>query len=189
MGEKLIFIRHSAVQINPELPSREWSLSEDGRSRTLHLASQLISHNLTRIITSQEPKASETGQIIASELNLPWQTAPNLHEHNREGVPFFERKDEFVTAVTHFFQNPDTLIFGNETANQTFERFDTAVHHLIAIYPSDTLAIVSHGTVMALFLSHYNQFNPVPFWQNLKMPDFFVVTLPDFTFHDSRFTL
>lgn len=177
--KNLLFVRHSAVQRNPEIPSREWPLSEDGRSRTRQIAPRLIPHNPTRIITSDEPKARETGQIIANELGLPWQPAANLHEHDRQGAPFFTSKEAFETAVAHFFNNLDTLVFGNETANQAFERFDTAVHHLIAAYPGDTLAIVTHGTVLTLFLARYNQFAPIPFWQKLQLPDLFVVSLPD----------
>jgi broad specificity phosphatase PhoE len=189
MSRTLLFIRHSAVQIDPEKPAREWPLSEDGRSRTRRLVPQIASHKPACIITSEESKAVETGQIIAAELNLPWQTAPNLHEHDRQGVPFLADKEEFETAVARFFRHPDQLIFGNETANQVLERFDTAVHALIATYPTDTLAIVTHGTVLTLFLAYYNQIDPLTFWKKLKLPDFFVVTLPNFTFHVSRFTL
>ncbi|MCB9422840.1 MAG: histidine phosphatase family protein [Ardenticatenaceae bacterium] len=179
VNRKFLFIRHAAVAVDPAVPAREWSLSSDGRSRTRSLAPQLTPYDLTRIITSDESKARETGQIIAETLGLPWQSAPNLHEHNRQGAPFFTSKEAFETAVARFFDNPDTLVFGNETANQTFARFDTAVRHLLAVYPNDTLAIVTHGTVLTLFLAHYNQFTPFPFWQKLQMPDFFVVTLPD----------
>ena len=177
------------MQIDLEKPSREWPLSEDGRSRARQLTLQIADHNPTRIITSEEAKAVETGQIIANELDIPWQTAPGLQEHDRQGVPFLADKEEFITAVTRFFHHPDQLVFGNETANQACVRFDTAVHQLIDKYPTETLAIVTHGTVLALFLTHYNQFDPIPFWQVLQLPDFLVVTLPDFTFHVSRFTL
>ncbi len=178
MGSRLIFVRHAAVQIDPHVPGREWRLSTDGRSRARQLASQLIPYNPTRVFTSEEPKARETGQIVANELGLPWQTAPGLQEHNRENVPFFDSRGAFETAVARFFTQPDQLVFGNETANQALERFDTAVHHLIAANPNDTLAIVSHGTVLTLFLAHYNQFDPLPFWQNLQLPDCFIVFPP-----------
>lgn len=177
--KNLLLIRHSAVRRSPETPSREWPLSDDGRSRARQLAQQLIPYNLTRIVTSEEPKARETGQIMANELGIPWQSAPHLQEHDRQGAPFFTSREAFETAVARFFHNPDQVVFGRETANQAFERFDTAVHHLLTSYPDDTLAIVSHGTVLTLFLAHYNPLDPVPFWQNLDLPDFFVVSLPD----------
>ena len=189
MAQKLIFIRHAAVEIDPTVPSNEWRLSANGRSATRRLASQIILHNPSRIITSTEPKAAETGQIVAAELGLPCQTVPNLHEHERSSVGYFASKADFETAVAHFFAHPSQLVFGDETANQARDRFDTAVHTLLAAGPNETLAIVTHGTVLTLFLAHYNQFAPVPFWQTLHLPDFFVVNRPDFTFHDSRFTL
>ncbi|MEJ2747587.1 MAG: histidine phosphatase family protein [Anaerolineae bacterium] len=178
MNRKFLFIRHAAVAVNPAVPAREWSLSSDGRSRAGLLASQLIPHNPTRIITSDEPKAQETGQIIARELEIPWQTARNLQEHDRQRAPFFTSQEAFETAVARFFHNPGELVLGNETANQTFTRFDTAVHHLLTAYPDDTLAIVTHGTVLTLFLAHYNNFDPIPFWQQIKQPDYFVVSQP-----------
>lgn len=180
MSRQLVFIRHAAVQIKPGIPSKEWRLSNNGRSCASRLAPQIASYHPTRLITSSELKASETGEIIANVLGLPCQTAPELHEHDRQGVTFFESREEFVAAVTRFFRYPDKLIFGNETAHQALERFDTAVNHLITQYPTDTLAIVTHGTVLTLFLAHHNQFNPIPFWTNIKLPDFFVVNLPAF---------
>jgi broad specificity phosphatase PhoE len=195
MAQKLIFVRHAAVEIDPAVPSNEWRLSDNGRSLTHHLIPQIAVHNPTRIITSSENKARETGQIIADVLGSSCQTAPNLHEHERSRVGYFEHKADFVTAVHHFFTHPNQLVFGDETANQARERFDTAVHHLIAQHPhdanvsSETLAIVTHGTVLTLFLAHYNQIEPFHFWQTLELPDYFVVSLPDFTFHESRFTL
>lgn len=178
MSDRLVFIRHSAVAVDPAKPAREWLLSDNGRSRARQLAPQLIPYHPTRILTSEEPKARETGQIIANKLGLPWQTALNLHEHERGKEPYFASREAFETAVARFFNNPDQLVFGQETANQALKRFDTAVHHLVAIYPNDTLAIVSHGTVLTLFLAHYNQFAPIPFWQKLRLPDFKVVSLP-----------
>lgn len=181
-GKNLLLIRHSAVQRSQETPSREWPLSDDGRSRTRQFAPQLIPYNLTRIFTSEEPKARETGQIIANELGLPWQTAPDLQEHSRENAPFFISQEGFETAVARFFNNPDQLVFGNETANQALERFDTAVHRLITDYPEDTLAIVTHGTILTLFVTHYNtQIDPLTFWQNLSLPCKIILSLPTLT--------
>ncbi|MFQ5436629.1 MAG: hypothetical protein ACE5FD_17365, partial [Anaerolineae bacterium] len=44
---KLIFIRHSKVQIDPARPSHEWPLSADGRARALTLAPQIAAYTPT----------------------------------------------------------------------------------------------------------------------------------------------
>ena len=178
----LIFIRHAAVAQDPTISSHEWVLSKDGRSRTRALIPHITSISEatpTRIITSHEQKAKQTGQIIAEALDLPCTTAPGLQEHNRTGAPYFENVTDFRNTIQQLFLQPDELIFGTETATQARTRFTQAIHTLLAQYPSDTLAIVTHGTILTLFLAHHNpHLDPITFWQRLKLPDLVVVSLP-----------
>ena len=190
MPDKLIFIRHSAVQIDPARPSREWLLSVDGRTRCRQLAPALDNYQPTRILTSREAKAAETGRILAEELGLPWQTAPNLHEHDRVGAPYFDSQEAFHAIIAQLFRQPDELLFGNETANEALHRFDTAVRQLLHKFPDDTLAIATHGTILTLFLAHYNsQLNPFTYWQNLPLPCAVIVSLPTLTLLEKLFTI
>lgn len=177
----LILIRHAAVQIDRDVPAKEWRLSANGRARTRQLAPHLLPYSLRRIITSIEPKARETGQILAATLGLPRHTAVNLHEHDREGVPYFARHEDFVTAVTRFFARPDELVLGRETAVQARERFDMAVSHLAKTYPAENIALVAHGTVITLFICHYNRrLNPTQFWQEMRLPAVFFLSAPPY---------
>jgi broad specificity phosphatase PhoE len=179
---KLILIRHSAVTPNPSLPSPKWHLSAGGRVRAHSLAAHIASYYPTRLITSEEPKAAETGQILADVLGKPFMTAPGLQEHNRKATLYFHNQAEFEAAVIRLFQYPEELVFGQETADQARLRFTRAIHTLLAQHPTDTLAIVTHGTVLTLFLCHHNpHLDPIPFWRNLKLPDLVVVSLPAMT--------
>jgi broad specificity phosphatase PhoE len=179
---KLILIRHSAVTQDPTLSSHQWRLSAAGRARAQALAAHIAPHHPTRFITSEEPKAIETGQIIAAALGKPWTTAPGLQEHNRQGAPYFPSQAEFEAAVSQLFEHPRELLFGQETADQTRIRFTQTILTLLAQYPTGTLAIVSHGTVLTLFLTHHNpHLNPILFWRSLQLPDFVVVTPPKMT--------
>jgi broad specificity phosphatase PhoE len=179
MKPYLILVRHAAVQIDPSVPSYQWRLTPDGRSATHHLAYKLATHQPHRIITSQEPKAVATGAALAEVLNLPTRAAAGLQEHDRRGVPFFENKVAFETAVSNFFVRPDELVFGRETAVQARDRFETAVRQQLDTHPQDTLAIVAHGTVLTLFLCQHNpHLELLTLWQSLAMPCAFVVSLP-----------
>lgn len=167
----LILVRHSAVVQQPNVPSHEWRLSAHGRSLAAHLAPELLPHAPTRIITSEEPKAIETGQLMAKTLNLPWHTASGLQEHDRRGAPYLATPEEFETAVARFFAHPNQLVFGNETANEALTRMKTAVAAQQAIYPHDTLVLVTHGTVLTLFFCHHNpHLDPFTFWRSLTLP-------------------
>lgn len=168
---QLLLIRHANVVRDPAVPSREWRLSENGRFRTKQLAAQLTIHP-TRLITSTEAKAMATGQILASVWGVPCTASPNLHEHDRQGTPYLTDKEAFDNIIKQFFSQPDELVFGNETATQALTRFKTAVFTQIKKYPTDTLGIVSHGTVMTLLIKHIKPaLDPFTFWQSLSMPD------------------
>ena len=78
-------------------------------------------------------------------------------------------------------ERPQVILsaFGDETANQAYHRFHQAVTTSLARHPHDTVAIVAHGTVMALFVAHAAGVDPFAFWQRLDLPAFVVLALPE----------
>lgn len=184
MNPTLLLVRHSAVAVDPEKPAAAWPLSADGRARAQTFAQSLNSlpTPITRVITSQEPKAVETGAIVAAYWGVPSHAAPNLHEHDRAGMPYLADQAAFATAVAQFFAQPDKLVWGNETAVAAGNRLETAVRQQLAAHPQDTLAIVTHGTVLSLLIARHNpHLQPLPFWQALTLPAAFLLNLPDMT--------
>ena len=49
----------------------------------------------------------------------------------------------------------------------------------LARYPRDNLAIVAHGTVIALFVAACAGIAPHSFWRRLGLPSFVVLSLPE----------
>jgi broad specificity phosphatase PhoE len=174
----LVFVRHSQTQPNPDIPSRLWGLTAEGRRRCVALARQLIPYNLDVIVTSEEAKAMETGELVAQELGVPWWVMANLHEHQRETVPYFGSHEEFLGAVSRLFSRPNELVFGDETAHQAGERFVGAVKSVLAIYPQENIAIVTHGTVLSLFVGQLAEVDVFSFWRSLGMPAFVAFRYP-----------
>jgi broad specificity phosphatase PhoE len=127
------------------------------------------------VFTSREPKAEETGRLIAARLGIPWAPGSGLHEHDRAGEVFYQDRDVFIRRVRDFFAHPEALVFGRETADQAHQRFATAVQMLAAGHPEETLVFVTHGTVMSLFVSRAVGLAPFPFWQSLGMPAYVVL--------------
>lgn len=178
----LLLIRHGPSRAEPDLPASQWALTAAGEAECARFALDRLSpYRPTRFVTSQEPKARRTGQIMAAALgNLPCAAAPDLHEHLRERAPWFDSVSEFQAAVTHLFAEPDTVVFGEESANQTRRRFHHAVTSLVSRYPDETLAIVTHGTALSLFVAHYNEIDVAAFWQRLTMPACTILSLPSY---------
>jgi len=154
-------------------------LSEAGRRRCGPLADRLEGYAPDVIVTSDEPKAVQTGRIVASELGKPLKTAQGLHEHDRSNVAF-ESTEWFEAAVARFFAEPGRLVFGNETADQAYSRFSEAVARVLEEHPEQNVAIVAHGTVMSLFVARTAGLEPFPFWKRLGLPAFVVLSRPEF---------
>lgn len=175
----LILVRHSAPEIVPGVAARDWRLSVVGRERCGPLAAALAPYRPRAIITSVEPKAVETGRIVAERIGVPQTAMDGLHEHDRRNVGLLDQA-AFQVRVASFFAQPDTLVLGQETATQTRTRFTRAVDAVLAAYPDAPVAVVAHGTVMALYLAQVAGIDPYPFWQRLGLPAFVVLTRPTF---------
>jgi broad specificity phosphatase PhoE len=166
----IVFIRHSLPEIDLTRPAREWHLSEAGRLRCKTLASQLAYINPQCMVSSLEPKAIETAQILADALGLDFETANDLHEHLRREA-YHSSQEDFESSVRNFFKQPGRLVFGEETADQTHARFAQAVQTIQERSPAQTpLVIVTHGTVITLYVARAYNREPFPFWKNLKLP-------------------
>ena len=177
---QLLLVRHAQPEIQPDVPSNRWALNEQGRQQAVRTAEQLRAHRPEIIITSEEPKAAETGEIIADASNLPCRSAPGLHEHDRTGVPYFADIAEFEAVVKRFFENPAEQVFGGENAADTKQRFVGAVREVLTAYPAQTVAIVAHGTVNTLFVQAFNSVSPFELWQTWPLAGFAVLSRPDF---------
>lgn len=170
----LILVRHSAPETVPQVPARDWRLSAVGRARCGPLAAALAPYGPRVIITSVEPKAVETGQIVAERLGVPQAVMDGLHEHDRRNVGLLDRA-VFQARVAAFFAQPDSLVLGLETAAQARARFTRAVDAVLAAYPHAPVAVVAHGTVMTLYMAQVAGIDPYPFWQRLGLPAFVVL--------------
>ena len=174
MSKYLILVKHSQPVIDKELPAREWKLSEEGRQRTGRLTEKLKPYLPDVLISSMEPKAVETAELLANKLNLRPHVFDHLHEHDRSGAPYFSNED-FQHAVREFFTNPDSRVYGNETADEAHERFSRAVYSILKKYSEQTVVIVAHGTVIALFVSRLTGQPGYKIWKELGLPSFVVI--------------
>lgn len=175
----VLLVRHATPEIVPEQPARTWSLSAEGRRRCAPLAERLASYGPTVIVTSEEPKASETAHQIAQRLAVPVVSAPNLHEHERENTPWYPSKAAFDAVVAGFFARPHELVFGEETADRARERFTSAVYAVLRQHQDDTIVIVTHGTVLSLFVAWHTDAEPLPVWREMGLPAFVALAVPN----------
>ena len=142
------------------------------------LAKRLKRYRPTRVVASVEPKAAETGAIVADTLGLPLCTAPGLQEHDQGGVPFMGT-EAWNATVTEVFARPDDAVLGRESARDAGDRFASAVAVVREEFPDDRLVIVAHGRVISLAVAMANGIDGFGLWRRLGLPSFVVVDPSD----------
>jgi broad specificity phosphatase PhoE len=180
MKKYLVLVKHSVPEIQESLPAHQWKLSADGRVRAERLADHLQRFQPAVIISSKEPKAIETAEIVARKYSLEPRATHDLHEHDRSNIPFLSQ-EQFQDSVREFFQRPTELVFGRETADQAHARFYRAVHSILNENMSKTVVIVAHGTVIALFVSRLTGSSDFELWKMLGLPSFIALDLDSST--------
>lgn len=180
MLNQLIFIRHSLPTFDPKIPAFQWHLSDEGRTRCQSLAAQLTIYSPKMIFTSREHKAIETGQIIATILNISNKVVEGLHEHERPQIGNQDH-EQFIASIADLFTQPGQLVFGSETADAAYERFSKAVDKVVneaLANNNDCVGIVTHGTVISLYVWHVCCQEPFSFWSQLGMPSYLILDYP-----------
>jgi broad specificity phosphatase PhoE len=112
----------------------------------------------------------------AAALDAPLEIDPRLREHDRAGVPFLAAPGEFAAAVESGFARPDEVVLGVESFAAAGDRFAAAVAAAVDAHPGERVALVSGGTVIALYAARVTGADPLELWRGLAFPD--VVELP-----------
>ncbi len=127
-------------QVDVETPAHEWRLGPVGVAGAGAIATGLGRRYVpSRIVASREPKATQTGAIIAERLHLPLLTPDGLHEHDRRAIRFLPA-DEFTSRIRD--------------------------------------VIVSHGTVISLFVGARANVDAAQLWATLGLPSYVALELP-----------
>lgn len=191
MPRLLTLVKHARPEKLDHVDSHHWPLSPQGRDDSHRLAQALAikaqaPSRYVAVATSEEPKAKETASILAEQLKLPLEVLSGLGEHDRSNVPMM-RTPEFVSAIANFFKRPDQLVLGRESGRQALKRFEKSVYDLIDRHPptpnettsEGDLLIVSHGTVLALWLSAWCELDGYDTWRKMGLPSYVSVSWPD----------
>ena len=174
----LVLVKHARPDVDPALPSSEWTLGVDGLQASVRLAAELRPLGLDLIVGSVEPKAAETARIVARELDVAFQTGQDLHEQERRSAGYLDAS-RFHAAMKQLFATPDELVFGDETGTAAGSRFGAAVDALGRVHRGKRLCVVAHGTVIALHLEREYGADGWATWQSLDVPSYVVVDRRD----------
>lgn len=166
----LILVRHGRPAIDPDAPPTTWPLCPEGREAVTRLAEKLMAYEPAAVISSPEPKALETAEIIAGRLRLKVKTDEGLHEHKRPALAF-GTEEAFRARIAQVFADPTKPVAGGESVTQACDRLSRCLD-AHAVRP---LVAVTHGTVLSEFLGRQLRVNAHDLWRSLHTPDAFVL--------------
>ena len=148
------FVRHAPVVLELDRPASSWELSADGRSAADELAAALAP--VPRVLSSPEPKAIATAEPLARRSGVEIEADERLREVERgTNLPDFDSHRAAVRAYLGGEPVP-----GWESADRACARFAAALAGV------DDAAVVTHATVLALFLGY--DFDA---WSRIALPD------------------
>lgn len=148
MTGPLYLVRHVEVSLVDGVPAHEWLPTEAGREDARRLATVPGWRGVGLVATSTEPKARATAEPIASAAGLPLRVEPGLCEVARETAPVIDAAEHRERVRRYLGGEP---IAGWESREHAHRRFVRCVDRLAA-ETDGPLAIVSHATVLALYL-------------------------------------
>ncbi len=153
----LIIVRHGETDWNVE---GRWQgqidvpLNANGHHQAQLMADSLVHAPITAIYSSDLRRASETAGYLARKFNLPVQTDARLREIHQgvwQGLRITEIQNNYRSEFQSREKSPlQVAPPGGETVYQVGERLISFLADLIPSHPHETVAIATHGFVMAL---------------------------------------
>ena len=167
---QLYLIRHARTQMMGDAAER-WPLSEKGRRDAGILARRDFWRQIDMVFSSPEPKALQTAEPAARRWGISLEIADCLHELRRPRLV-----QDYQKTVEYLFAHPEASIADMEPASQAADRITRCLKELVAAHPKQTLAAVSHGLVLTLFLAQLEGRWPTGVeWQSVPFTGLIIV--------------
>jgi len=158
----LYLVRHGETDWNVEgrwQGQADVPLNENGRAQAARIALALAGVGLKAIYSSDLLRARETAQALAERSSAPLHLDPRLreiHQGEWQGLLVAEIQARYGEAFRSRLEDPLSVAPpGGETAEQVKVRVVSAIEAIREQYPSDRVAVVSHGFAIAVIQVHY----------------------------------
>jgi hypothetical protein len=113
----LVLVKHGFPILDSATPAREWSLSPRGETEALLLAEELRPYKPVHLVSSSEPKARRTAELVAAILRTPNRVVDDLREIDRPALPIMEPTTAHRELNRPILSQPNRAVLGSESAN------------------------------------------------------------------------
>lgn len=158
---KVILVRHGQTAWNHEKKYQghsDVSLNEVGLRQAQLAAERLAKEKIAAVYSSDLLRAVQTAEIIAKQHNLQTLKVTEFREINFglwEGLTYDEIMKDWPDILTSIYAGSGAVSMpGGESFCEVKQRAVAALEKLIASHDNETIAIVAHGGVLRVLLSH-----------------------------------
>ena len=178
MVTQLVLVKHALPVLDASTPARHWRLGPEGEAQARGLAQKLETRMPFRLACSSEPKAMRTAEIVAAHLGVPPAIVePRLDEFDRPPLPLMPR-EEHERLNQPIFRDLDAVYLGKESGAGALARFTAGLDAALDACTAQTLVVVTHGTVMSLWVAAHNDIDAFALWKRLPCASFVVLARP-----------
>lgn len=182
-SRRLILVKHAQPVLDAAVPPREWRLGREGEEQSHRLAERLRTFLPFTLVSSPEPKAVRTAEIVAATLGITSAVVDGLEEFDRPAMPIVTR-GEHTRLNASIFTTRARPVLGRESADAALARFSAAIDRALAPLPSrHTLVVIAHGTVIALFVAQQTGRDAFELWKRLECADCFDLEMDECDSH------
>ena len=150
----------------------ECPLTEKGTMQANELAEYFSTISLDRIISSPYKRAVESCKEIAKEKNIDIESDHRLIERVLCNHELLDWKEKLYQS----FRNRDLKLAGGESGSEAAQRGGAVIKEVLGGGSNHTL-IVTHGNLLTLLLSNFDESYGYETWMKLSNPDVYRLTV------------
>lgn len=175
----VLLVKHAQPDMDASTPPCEWVLGARGEEQSRDLARRLRPYLPISLASSLEPKAVQTARVVAAALGVHVETLDGLEELDRPALPIVPR-DEHQRLNAPIFEARSVPALGRESADAALRRFNAALAQAFTLTPaSQPLVVITHGTVISLFIEQQTGRNAFEVWKALECGEFITLEVAD----------
>ena len=167
MLTNLYFVRHAHSVFTPD--ELERPLSGEGANAAKKVTELLKNENIDQVISSPYKRAIQTVKGIADLIGQEVVIENDFRERKLSG----KTEQDFQSAINKVWEDESFAFGGGESNNVARERGVKATIQVLESYEGKNIVIGTHGNIMVLIMSFFDDKLGFSFWSELDMPDIY----------------
>jgi 2,3-bisphosphoglycerate-dependent phosphoglycerate mutase len=163
----LYFVRHAHSVYTPD--ELERPLSGEGANAVKKVTELLKNENIDQVISSPYKRAIQTVKGIAVLIGQEVVIENDFRERKLSG----KTEQDFQSAINKVWEDESFSFEGGESNNVARERGVKATIQVLESNEGKNIVIGTHGNIMVLIMSFFDDKLGFSFWSELDMPDIY----------------